>query len=214
MNHGASPAAPQVSSFLRWTKLRLQNRIMQLQITPTKWFAATAVGLYRSQDEGRSGNGGQLLGLQDFRSVKAWDSTVLVTTTNAALLSTDGGWTWSALQLPSYVTIIYGGAMESSNVLWVATHESPLRSSDSSETWESMAIRPGSRCDCDCLRCREPPTIGPRKGRASVYQQGQRAVMASAGDGLPTPCRYTNPQGLLAATASSSRLRLRREKHS
>ena len=140
VNRGARAAAVgQASTALRWTKLRLQTRIMQLQITPTKWFAATAVGLYRSQDEGRSWNGGQLLGLRDFRSVQAWGSTVLATTTNAALLSTDGGWTWSALQLPSDVTTIYGGALESNNVLWVATHEGPLRSRDSGKTWESMA---------------------------------------------------------------------------
>lgn len=139
VNHGASPAVPRPSSVSGWTKLRLQTRIMQLQITPTKWFAATAAGLYLSQDEGHSWNGGPLLGSQDFRSVQVLGPTVLATTTNAALLSTDGGWTWSALQLPSVVTTIYGGALESRHVLWLATQEGPLRSTDSGETWESTA---------------------------------------------------------------------------
>jgi photosystem II stability/assembly factor-like uncharacterized protein len=135
----ATPSVPQILSIPRWTKLRLRTRVSQVQITPTKWLAATATGIYHSQDEGRSWEGGPILEYQDFRSVQVYKSTVLATTCKTAVLSTDGGWTWTALRLPSYVTTVYAGALESDNILWLATHEGPLRSTDSGGSWESMA---------------------------------------------------------------------------
>lgn len=202
MNHDASPSVPQVSSVPRWTKLRLQTRIMQLQITPTEWFAATAAGLYRSQDQGRSWKGGPLLGCQEFRSVQAWDSTVLATTANAALLSTDGGWSWSALQLPSYVTTIYGGALESSHVFWLATYEGPVRSSDSGETWESMALGQVYDVTAIVYDAESGRLLAlAREGRLFTSTDSGRSWQAQETD---FPLRVVTPfhRGLLAATAS------------
>lgn len=126
-------------SIAPWTKTRLQTRIMQVQITSTKWFAATSLGLFRSQDEGRSWEGGPILEQQDFRTVQAGGSTVLATTPKAALLSPDGGWTWRTLRLPSFVTTLYGGALQSGKVVWLAAREGALRSADYGHTWELIA---------------------------------------------------------------------------
>jgi photosystem II stability/assembly factor-like uncharacterized protein len=137
--HNAALSSSQGSIGARWVKSRLQTRIMQLQVTPTKWFAATAMGLFRSQDEGRSWEGGPVLEEQDFRTVQVRDSAVLATTSKAAVLSTDGGWTWRALQLPAFVTTVYGGALQPGSVVWLATRQGALRSTDGGHTWELAA---------------------------------------------------------------------------
>lgn len=122
-----------------WTKITLQTRVAQLEITPRKWFAATAMGLYESRDQGRSWQGGPLIGHKDFRTVHASNSIVLATTSRAALLSSDGGWSWTELQLPAFVTTVYGATVEAGNILWLATHQGALRSSDAGATWELVA---------------------------------------------------------------------------
>lgn len=122
-----------------WTKIRLQARVMQLEIAPRRWYAATAMGLYGSRDQGRSWQGGFLLGHKDFRTVHVSNSTVLATTSQAALLSSDGGWNWTELQLPAFVGTVYGATVGPGNVLWLATHQGALRSSDAGATWELVA---------------------------------------------------------------------------
>jgi photosystem II stability/assembly factor-like uncharacterized protein len=110
-------------------------RVQQLDTSSEAWFAATNAGLLRSGDGGRNWQTESDLGDGYFRAIHALGSVVLAVASKTALLSHDGGKNWSPLQLPSYTTTVYGGAVAPNDVLWLATHEGLLRSSDSGTNW-------------------------------------------------------------------------------
>jgi photosystem II stability/assembly factor-like uncharacterized protein len=128
------PLQPRVG----WVKSELKAQVNAVELTPRKWFLASPAGLYQSADNGMSWKGGPIGLQQDFISVIATDHVVLAITHTAAVVSHDGGETWTPLQLPSYVTPVYGGAIAPNQVLWLATREGAFRSGDGGATWEHV----------------------------------------------------------------------------
>jgi len=114
----------------------LKTPVLQLEVTPDKWFAAAESGLFESLDEGKTWRGGAVLGYRDFRTVRAYGSTVLALTPKAVLVSADRGENWAVVQIPSYVTAVYGGAIAAGNVLWIATNQGALQSTNLGVSWE------------------------------------------------------------------------------
>jgi photosystem II stability/assembly factor-like uncharacterized protein len=120
------------------TRSELNARVAQLQVTGKKWFAATSQGLFTSVDVGSTWQGGPVLGHRELITVQASGDTVLAATLKVALISANAGQTWSMAQLPSYITVLYGGAITPDNVLWLATREGVVRSRDMGATWEHV----------------------------------------------------------------------------
>ena len=133
---GKSKNAP--SAHVQWIKSELTGRISQLEVTPKKWFAAGSTGLFQSIDNGKSWRGGAILGHENFLGVQSNGELVIATTGNAAIISRDAGETWTAAQIPAYVTGLGGCAVGPDSVLWLATSEGALRSTDSGQTWEHV----------------------------------------------------------------------------
>jgi photosystem II stability/assembly factor-like uncharacterized protein len=144
--HRAPPA-----SRTEWTRSELTGQVNALELTPKKWFLASPAGLFESVDQGRSWKGEAVRVHQAFVAITAADELVVAMTHTAALISEDNGTTWKIAQLPSYVTAVYGGAIETrqadqnstlptgpSHVLWLATREGALRSEDRGVTWEHV----------------------------------------------------------------------------
>jgi photosystem II stability/assembly factor-like uncharacterized protein len=118
-----------------WVKSELAGRVAEIDAMPERWFAAASSGLYESRDEGRSWHGVSNLGHKDFIAVHASGKQVVAATPRSAVLSQDGGVTWNPLNLPSYVTFIYGVSI-SPGALWLATREGALQTRDNGAIWE------------------------------------------------------------------------------
>ena len=113
-------------------------RIRALLIAGKVWYAASNEGLFISEDQGRKWYGEPLLGKQDLIGVQPLDAGGLVAISPAqAFLSRDAGKSWTALTLPTYLTVIYG-VTATNGSLWLSTREGALRSSDRGNTWEHV----------------------------------------------------------------------------
>jgi len=102
------------------------------------WIAAASTGLYQSADGGKTWRGGPIEGERAFTAVTASGELIIAVGAKAAVLSPDGGRSWSALKLPDYVTNVHSAAIVDKNTLWLATREGALRTDDGGKTWEHI----------------------------------------------------------------------------
>ena len=119
-------------------KSQLESRVNDLELGSGRWLAATTTGIYSSTDQGKTWKGGQILGQQDFVSVRAEGSTVVAATRSSVLISNDSGATWKHAGLPTYVVSIRSVALASDNQMMVASREGAFRSGDGGATWEHV----------------------------------------------------------------------------
>jgi len=117
----------------------LTARVNDIEITPQRWLAATSAGLYTSSNEGKSWNGGAVLGKSDFVSVQASDGLIALATHSNVLVSTDNGKTWQeSTGLSSYVNSIRNVSLTPDKQIVIASREGAFRSPNSGRGWEHM----------------------------------------------------------------------------
>jgi photosystem II stability/assembly factor-like uncharacterized protein len=119
-------------------KSKLESRVNDLELGPERWLAATTTGIYSSSDKGKTWKGGQILGQQDFVSVRAEGLSVVAATRSSVLISNDSGATWKQADLPAYVVGIRGTAIASHGQILIAAREGAFRSEDGGTTWEHV----------------------------------------------------------------------------
>jgi photosystem II stability/assembly factor-like uncharacterized protein len=119
-------------------KKELESRVNDLELGSGRWLAATTTGIYSSADQGKTWRGGQVLGQQDFVSVRAEGSMVVAATRSSVLVSNDSGATWKLAGLPSYVVGIRGVAIVSDSQFMIASREGAFRSGNGGATWEHV----------------------------------------------------------------------------
>jgi photosystem II stability/assembly factor-like uncharacterized protein len=120
------------------SKSELQARVSELELGSDHWLAATAAGIYRSTDQGKTWKGGPVLGQQDFVSIHSQGSTMIAATRSSVMVSHDGGMTWKQGGMPSYVVSIRGTAISPESSIMVAAREGAFRSDDGGMTWEHV----------------------------------------------------------------------------
>ncbi len=119
--------------------IAIAPRIRSLLITNKAWYAASNEGLFVSVDEGKKWYGEPILGAQDLIGIQqAGTGALAVVSSTQAFLSNDRGKTWTALTLPSYVTIVYGLTSAPDGSFWLSTREGALHSPDQGKSWEHM----------------------------------------------------------------------------
>ena len=116
----------------------LDGRVNEIEVTPQRWLAATAMGLFTSANEGKTWIGGPVLGKNDFVSVQSSGEMVVAATRGEVVFSTNGGTTWKQAVLPANVTVIRGVTVTPDIQVMVASREGAFRSTDSGTTWQRM----------------------------------------------------------------------------
>ena len=119
--------------------IAIAPRICSLLVTDKAWYAATNEGLFISTDEGKKWYGEPVLGEQDLVGIQQTDKgTLALVSPTRVFVSNDSGRTWTALTLPSYVTVVYGLASAPDGSWWLSTREGALHSTDEGRSWEHM----------------------------------------------------------------------------
>jgi photosystem II stability/assembly factor-like uncharacterized protein len=108
----------------------LDARVNDLVLSRDRWFAATSSGLYSSSNQGKSWNGGPVLGKTDFTAVESDGSLIAAATGASVLLSKDGGSSWQESSLAAYVTNIHGLTLTPGWQIFVTSREGAFQSVD------------------------------------------------------------------------------------
>ncbi len=117
----------------------LTARVNDIEITPKRWLAATSAGLFVSSNDGKSWNGGPVVGKTDFVSVRAKDDTMALATRNTVLVSKDNGATWQeSAKLSTFVSSIRNLAITPDGQILMASREGAFRSPNGGAGWEHM----------------------------------------------------------------------------
>jgi photosystem II stability/assembly factor-like uncharacterized protein len=116
----------------------LTARVNDVEITPTTWMAATSAGLFTSSNQGKSWNGGAVMGKEDFVSVRAQGKLVAVATRSDVLVSKDNGVTWQDASLSTSISSIRGVTITSDGQIMFASREGAFRSPNGGAGWEHM----------------------------------------------------------------------------
>lgn len=152
-------------------------RIRSLQIGKEGWFAATDQGLFVSLDQGKKWYGQPIEGQSSLSNVNSYDDgTVTLVSHNAAFISHDGGKSWNALTLPTYVGKVYSLTM-ANNSLWLGSQQGGIQSSDGGKVWRYVL---GGLPKDDVLQVDYDP-VGQRLLATALHQH---AVFFSKDNGL------------------------------
>jgi hypothetical protein len=130
---GSKKAAMAQKTILRGV---LDARVNDLEIAPKHWMAATAEGLFTSNNQGRSWSGGPVMGNKDLISVKSNGDLLIAATRTLVFFSSDNGIAWRRANLPPYITSIRALATTPDQQILIASREGAFRSSDAGLSWE------------------------------------------------------------------------------
>jgi photosystem II stability/assembly factor-like uncharacterized protein len=121
---------------------KLTARINDLHVAPDAWFAATAEGIFATNDEGRSWHGGAVDKQSEFVSVAASADVVVAATRRAVVVSTDRGQSWKSVALPADVSMVANVEVAPTNRIYLAAREGAYRSEDAGLSWQRLTRLP------------------------------------------------------------------------
>jgi photosystem II stability/assembly factor-like uncharacterized protein len=116
----------------------LASRVTDLEVTPQRWFAATATGFMVSPDSGRTWRTLELPGMAAVMSIAVADRMVVAAGHNALVVSVNGGESWLPPKSLYADFNINSVAVESSGDIWLAAREGVFRSTDMGDSWKRI----------------------------------------------------------------------------
>ncbi|MGB7584492.1 MAG: transcriptional regulator [Terriglobales bacterium] len=117
----------------------LTAKVSDIEITPTRWLAATADGFYTSSNDGQSWSGGPVMGQKDFVSVRADGELIAIATHSSVLTSTNGGASWQESNaLAPFVSSIRSLTITPDKEIMIASREGAFRSPNDGGGWQHM----------------------------------------------------------------------------
>ncbi len=120
------------------TKTVFAGRVNDVDLTSTRWFAATSAGLLTSRDLGKVWMGGPVAGQTDFVAVQSQGVLVVAATRSSVLVSQDEGKTWQTSALASFPVNIRSVTVAPDGQVFVAAREGAFRSMDSGQSWSHV----------------------------------------------------------------------------
>ena len=115
-------------------------RVMSLELTHQRWFAATSLGLFISVDHGRTWLPEK--GASDLISVSAANDMVVAAGHHSVMVSVNGGESWLAPHLSQAVGSIHAVTVDDGGTIWLAAREGVFRSTNAGDSWEYMRSLP------------------------------------------------------------------------
>ena len=128
-----------------WGKETLSSavKINDIEVTPNRWLAATASGLYFSFDEGKSWSRDNVIGSQYVVSARVQRNMIVVATTRMVMVSVGHVGKWRSSRLPSHVSRIRNLAITPDDQIIVATYQGAFRGPKFGTRWQRMPIGHG-----------------------------------------------------------------------
>lgn len=119
----------------------IDSRVNDINTASGTWFAATAEGVYRNENQGLAWTGPVLKG-ENYRYVSAKGNVVLAANRKQLMISTDGGTTWQEITLPAKLSSIHAVTTAPKGSLWVGGREGLFYSEDQGQNWQQLSTLP------------------------------------------------------------------------
>ena len=122
----------------------LSSRVAAFDLSGDTWVAATAEGVYTSADQGKTWQGGLVLGSAEYHTVAVWDGEILAARRQGVVFSKDGGKNWTPMGIPSHIKDVRRIAFSKDGELWVGAGDGIYFSRDRGTTWfwlEKVPVR-------------------------------------------------------------------------
>ena len=119
----------------------IDSRVNDINTASQVWYAATADGVYRSENQGVAWTGPVLKG-DDYRFVTAKDNEVLAANRRQMMISTDGGTNWHEIALPSKLSYVQAVTTAPKGSIWVGGREGLFYSQDQGQSWQQLSTLP------------------------------------------------------------------------
>ena len=126
----------------------MSSRVADFDLSGEVWVASSTEGVFTSADQGKTWQGGLVLGSGEYRSVASWDGELLAARREGVVYSKDKGKTWTPLRLPSRIKDIRKVAFSKGGELWIGAGDGLYFSRDFSrdggESWfwlEKVPVR-------------------------------------------------------------------------
>lgn len=117
----------------------LDTRITALDVTDTRWFAATASGFFVSKDSGTTWRAEALPGVAGPSSISVSGKMIAVANRNAVAVSVSGGETWLPATRPlDPEFVINSVAIDPMGDIWLASRGGLFRSTDAGDSWKRI----------------------------------------------------------------------------
>jgi photosystem II stability/assembly factor-like uncharacterized protein len=120
----------------------IDGRIYSLDLSQSTWFAATSDGIYQSDNQGASWQGGPVLEKKDFLSIRSAGGLVLASRREAIVMSQDNGHVWEPLPMPEHLAAVNTIAVSPGGSLWLGGREGVFFSEDKGATWSQIKTLP------------------------------------------------------------------------
>jgi photosystem II stability/assembly factor-like uncharacterized protein len=121
---------------------QIEERIHDLNASGNTWYAATAKGIYSSNDQGATWEGGPVLGRPEYRSVVVSGPMVVASERRGLAVSNDEGKSWQPMAMPQGLTWLQAVAVTDSGSLWLGGREGVFYSDDHGQNWSEMKSLP------------------------------------------------------------------------
>ncbi|HYD16651.1 MAG TPA: transcriptional regulator [Candidatus Nanoarchaeia archaeon] len=128
-NKSKSKKIAVVKTRTEFVKSELAARVAHVEQVGKRLVAATSEGLFSSDDLGKTWRPITTAGKQHYVAVAAHGSMAIAASLNGVATSFDGGETWNASRLPSFITTVYS-ATTNGKVMWLGTRDGAFRSTD------------------------------------------------------------------------------------
>ncbi|HWA96803.1 MAG TPA: hypothetical protein VG844_19575 [Terracidiphilus sp.] len=117
-------------------KLReMETRVYAMDLNGEAWLVSTGAGVYSSRDQGKTWQGGPVLGTTGYLSVTSHGKLMAAARPDGVALSQDGGLTWWPMSIPTVLTRIHRIVFSPDGTLWLGAREGVYFTRDKGKTW-------------------------------------------------------------------------------
>ncbi len=119
---------------------KISGSVRGIAFAAGEWYAATAEGLYSSDDNGFVWRGGPIQKIDAFGGIAADDNTVVSSGPSVLAISQDKAKTWNALTLPTGWARVRYVAIDGTGRLWLGGRLGVAYSEDHGQSWQTAGI--------------------------------------------------------------------------
>ncbi len=113
----------------------MSSRVTGFDLSGDVWLAATTEGLFTSADQGKTWQGGLVMGSAEYHTVAVWNGEMLAARRQGVIFSKDQGKNWDPLGIPSRIKDIRKIAFSNKGDLWIAAGDGIYYSKDQGKSW-------------------------------------------------------------------------------